>query len=616
MKKLLLFIIVLSLNFITSCVEEDNYTKQMSSEKELLKREVISLSTMNKQLSQQNFTSPVLANKNNLDSFIIEMDTLNIIKFSTDSITSYTIKIKTKESSNSIFSNLIIKVKNNKINEYIVNYSPSENWLNSYRNGIKLPYKGNIEITDKNGNKTASKASENCTWHLEAVIANDCGCLGADYIAGYVLVITCPGGSGGGTGSGGSSGGGIGSGGSSGSGDGSGGGTGGGGSIIPPDGLPTEPIFYSIDTQRLATYIYLDDFEKQWLTDNPIITDILLQLLKLNNYSDQSKNQIRWAISYLTSNYDAGLYFSQNPQDLPILFALGTDNLSNTSAIADTLVPILIKGRNNDLNINSNWVNPPSLKEQLKQAFKLGFPYVIQFIKTLYIGMDAVIKAVPGDKSNTINFINKYTIDPLRNYASTEYMNYDVHTMLWKDILLAWLFELGTLPPVNHNGLGTLPTIGFVGNDYVISGVPSGLLRNLSNHKTLSNGQPQPGSVNSLRQRAINNIKDNNLSTFSDEWGFGSSEVFDTMKELDGLQFVLGSYQTTVYIKSLGNSNYELTFHVVNKSGWESATRGFNNGNGNSSDDSAIPDEPRGNGLNLGGTIAETYGWKETITIP
>ncbi|MDH0673075.1 type VI secretion system amidase effector protein Tae4 [Empedobacter sp. GD03861] len=325
MKKLLLFIIVLSLNFITSCVEEDNYTKQMSSEKELLKREVISLSAMNKQLSQQNFTSPVLANKNNLDSFITEMDTLNIIKFSTDSITSYTIKIKTKESSNSIFSNLIIKVKNNKINEYIVNYSPSENWLNSYRNGIKLPYKGNIEITDKNGNKTASKASENCTWHLEAVIANDCGCLGADYIAGYVLVITCPGGSGGGTGSGGSSGGGIGSGGSSGSGDGSGGGTGGGGSIIPPDGLPTEPIFYSIDTQRLATYIYLDDFEKQWLTDNPIITDILLQLLKLNNYSDQSKNQIRWTISYLTSNYDAGLYFSQNPQDLPILFSLGTD---------------------------------------------------------------------------------------------------------------------------------------------------------------------------------------------------------------------------------------------------------------------------------------------------
>ncbi|RRT91674.1 hypothetical protein EGI88_07330 [Empedobacter falsenii] len=294
---------------------------------------------------------------------------------------------------------------------------------------------------------------------------------------------------------------------------------------------------------------------------------------------------------------------------------MGTDNLSNTSAIADTLVPILIKGRNNDLNINSNWVNPPSLKEQLKQAFKLGFPYVIQFIKTLYIGMDAVIEAVPGDKSNTINFINKYSINPLRDIASIEYMNYDVHTMLWKDILLAWLFELGTYPVNDNANYGQLPTIGFVGNDYVISGVPSGLLRNLSNHKTLSNGQPQAGSVNSIRQEAIKRIKEGDLRSFDLEWAFGSSEVFDTMKEFDGLQFVLGSYQTTVYIKSLGNSNYELTFHVVNKSGWESATRGFNNGNGNSSDDSAIPDKNRGNGLNLGGTIAQTYGWKETITI-
>lgn len=239
MKKILLFILVLSLNFITSCVEEDNFTKQTNSEKELLKREVVSLSTMNKQLSQQNFKLPVLANKSSLDSFITEMDTLNIIKFSTDSITSYTIKITTKTSSDSTFSNLVIKVKNNKVQEYIVNYSPSENWLSSYKKGIKLPYEGNFEVTDKNGYKTAGKTSESCSWHLEAIMAYGCDCA-SDYIEGYVLVITCSGGSGGGTGSGGSSGGGTGLGGSSGGGDGTGGG-GGTGGIIPPDGLPTEP---------------------------------------------------------------------------------------------------------------------------------------------------------------------------------------------------------------------------------------------------------------------------------------------------------------------------------------------------------------------------------------
>lgn len=602
MKKLLLLILLLSVSFITSC-SQDDMTTEISNNKKYAKetisfKEFLNIEKNNSEVQKLNKYLPEKLKKTNyLNDIDWEIDTTKVIKITTENIITYTFSVNEKSQIEG-FRNIIVKKENNQTTNYIVHYPY----------GVDFEGKSSRQVfINKIESNLFSKKNE-C---YVVVLVPVYGCSTGECVVGewYLKEVECK---------------------TDNDGDNNGGGNppvNNGSEWDPEDGisLPTDPIGggggngsspYSLNTIHISSYIYLSDFEKQWLTENPSITDILLQLLKLNNYSSQSQNQIRWAISYLTSNYDAGLYFSQNPQDLPILFALGTDNLSNTSAIADTLVPILIKGRNNDLNINSNWVNPPSLKEQLKQAFKLGFPYVIQFIKTLYIGMDAVIKAVPGDKSNTINFINKYTIDPLRNYASTEYMNYDVHTMLWKDILLAWLFELGTLPPVNHNGLGTLPTIGFVGNDYVISGVPSGLLRNLSNHKTLSNGQPQPGSVNSLRQRAINNIKDNNLSTFSDEWGFGSSEVFDTMKELDGLQFVLGSYQTTVYIKSLGNSNYELTFHVVNKSGWESATRGFNNGNGNSSDDSAIPDKPRGNGLNLGGTIAETYGWKETITIP
>lgn len=352
-----------------------------------------------------------------------------------------------------------------------------------------------------------------------------------------------------------------------------------------------------------------------FLYENENIANYLHSLLK--NYNTYSQDSYLWIISYLHNNSSAKDYFNLNKQDLDILFTLGTDNLTNSSAIADTLVPILIKGRNNDLSINDSREEPSSLKEQLRQAFKLGFPYVIELIRTLYIGSNAVVDAIDeifpgtGTKPNTINYINKFTINPLRNLVSVEYMNYDVHTMLWKDILLAWLFELGTYPINDNANYGQLPTIGFVGNDYVISGVPSGLLRNLSNHKTMNNGQPQPGSVNSVRQEAINRIKGGELTSFNREWVFGSNEVFDTMKELDGLQFVLGSYQTTVHIKNLGNSNYELTFQIKNKTGWESATRGFNNGNGNSHDDSAIPDKNRGNGLNLGGTIAQTYGWKK-----
>ena len=82
------------------------------------------------------------------------------------------------------------------------------------------------------------------------------------------------------------------------------------------------------------------------------------------------------------------------------------------------------------------------------------------------------------------------------------------------------------------------------------------------------------------------------------------------------MQFCLGSYQTDVYITSLGNNKYELTYIVKNKTGWTSVSRGLNDYNGNPTDDSIIPDKPRGTGLHLGGTIGETFGWKEIIIIP
>jgi len=78
----------------------------------------------------------------------------------------------------------------------------------------------------------------------------------------------------------------------------------------------------------------------------------------------------------------------------------------------------------------------------------------------------------------------------------------------------------------------------------------------------------------------------------------------------------LVSYQTTVNIASLGNSQYKLTFIVRNKTGWESGTRGLNDYDGDSTNDSIIPDKPRGQGIHLGGTIGETFGWYEIITIP
>lgn len=82
------------------------------------------------------------------------------------------------------------------------------------------------------------------------------------------------------------------------------------------------------------------------------------------------------------------------------------------------------------------------------------------------------------------------------------------------------------------------------------------------------------------------------------------------------MQFCLESYRIDVYINALGNNQYKLTFIIKNKIGWQSGTRGLNDHNGNPLDDSIIGDKPRGTGVHLGGTIGETFGWQEIITIP
>ncbi|WP_334124269.1 hypothetical protein [Empedobacter brevis] len=213
------------------------------------------------------------------------------------------------------------------------------------------------------------------------------------------------------------------------------------------------------------------------------------------------------------------------------------------------------------------------------------------------------------------NNTNKYIVNPINNWVKSEkFINYNTNTMLWKDILLIWLFEQGDFLINDNAGYGQLPTIGFAGNDYVISGIPNATcqIQHLNNHK-ISNGQIEANSMLAVRQKAIQNIKNGNLSSFDLEWKFGGKHIEETIFNLNGLQFVLGSYRTFVFIEKLSNNKYELTYKVYNKTGWTSGTRGFNDGDGNSYNDSGLNDKPRNQGIHWGGTIAETFVWKETI---
>ena len=188
--------------------------------------------------------------------------------------------------------------------------------------------------------------------------------------------------------------------------------------------------------------------------------------------------------------------------------------------------------------------------------------------------------------------------------------------MKWTDVLVCWLFEIGDFPVNDSAGYGNLPTIGFAGADYTISGDPSSIIpmRYLSAHR-IKNGIPDENSVLGIKKKAIDNIKLGNYESVQGNWIFGSDATVDTIVKLDGMQFCIGSYQPIVYITPLGGNQYKLTFIIKNKTGWTSGTRGLNDYNGDPTDDSIITDQPRGTGVHLGGTIAETFGWYEIITV-
>ncbi len=356
-----------------------------------------------------------------------------------------------------------------------------------------------------------------------------------------------------------------------------------------------------------------------FLKNNPTISNYFRDFLFAQTNIDNS-NFVKWGIDYLKSNSIATAYFNSKPQDLDVLFMddldlTNAENIEMANSIALVSTDLLINNKNNTLpNLETSWVNWDSIKDKIKDKFINSRPKAVKYGRYVYSAAKKVTDRYPS----TLYYANK-GIDKLRNEVHNEgLINYDVHTMKWRDIVGCWLFELGDYPINTTAGYGNLPTLGFAGADYVISGIPNQLnqMRYLVAHKTLNSGLFDENSIMFLRKQTIDNIKIGKLDPNFGEWHFGSAATFDTIMQLDGLQFCLGSYQTTVTITFLGNNQYKLTFVVKNKTGWTSGTRGLNDGDGNPNNDSVIPDKPRGSGLHLGGTIGQTYGWYEIVTIP
>ncbi len=328
-----------------------------------------------------------------------------------------------------------------------------------------------------------------------------------------------------------------------------------------------------------------------------------------------------FALTYLLtvnpSSYD---YFVSHPTDLNKIKFKNLDysnsqEVAGAYKMAEGFTEFLIAGENNTVNQMNFTINPvwTAIKDYMVYLIKTNVPKGVQYARYLYDFSADYLTTHP----NALSAVNEFVEFLKVGVVGETSIITDPHYMKWTDVILSWLFEVGDFPINDSAGYGDLPTIGFAGSDYTISGNPSSILpmRYLAGHK-VDNGVVAPTSVSGLRSRAINQIKNTGSTTpLDDEWVFGSDATIDTIVKLDGMQFCIGSYHTNVYITPLGNNQYKLTFVIKNKTGWQSGTRGLNDYNGDPTDDSVIPDKPRGAGVHLGGTIAQTYGWNEIITV-
>lgn len=335
------------------------------------------------------------------------------------------------------------------------------------------------------------------------------------------------------------------------------------------------------------------------------------------NHTLRDFEYVKWLIRFLLENKEASNYFSEYPQDIDTLSLqyFNTQNISESeiAKIISMIYALFLRGIKegvDGLKNNPAWkILWKACKETIIYALRYETILLVKvmnwFMRTFESNLSPVELGIINNNLANI----KVAIDELG------LINYNPQKMQWRDIIACWLFEMGDFPINSSADFGNLPTIGFVGDAYVISGMPNNDMRYLRAHRKLANGNVDAKSVMGVRNEVIKRIKQGKLEPYGDEWGFGFPEIKDTYIKKDGLQYCLGSYNTTVFITPLGSNKYELTFIIKNKTGRESGTRWLNDGDGNPHNDSVLQDKLRGVGIHLGGTIAETFGWKETHTI-
>ena len=270
-------------------------------------------------------------------------------------------------------------------------------------------------------------------------------------------------------------------------------------------------------------------------------------------------------------------------------------------------------------------IDPTEIIQKLQQAVSEGITSTAEAAHKLYVVLTKLQNLYPSATSD----INTFVINPIR-ISMLQLTNTNVDQMQWMDLLLVWTFELGG----NYDGMVNNSDLN-PNNDAVLINIhgidkplisgdgtndPNKNVKDLSEPFDVSQiPDSQQGSVNAVRQLALQSIQNNQIpapplqSSFSSTFSYGQNEFYDGISNLNIATAFLGSYSVSAVVTNNMDGTYDITFELSNTTGWESGTRLRKDGpDSNSQHDAVIPNKPRGSGINMGGNIKQNFKWTET----
>lgn len=209
MKKIVYFLMICIAGILFSCSEDDlsksnNPHDHVGIESKMNK---VSLQEMKNFLKEQNkglFPKSIDASLNKDASiYITKIDSTQVVQITYGDITTFTLYVETLDKENYAYSNLVLKYYNGELKEYVFHYNPTVEWQSAHAAGEKLPYDGELIITDIYGEETQEETGKMSGCMLEVRVAcygDSCPCTDGN---GQTFYITVPcGGGGGGEGGG------------------------------------------------------------------------------------------------------------------------------------------------------------------------------------------------------------------------------------------------------------------------------------------------------------------------------------------------------------------------------------------------------------------------------